>query len=71
MKNFYNNGSDVITIKIEDCTGRRIGQYRFNCEDTKAMMSIFNSIIDKYGINIKLVITDNKSLFEDDKNFKF
>jgi len=52
--NFYSKGNDVITIVQEDFTGRKLQRFRANLNDEDEIARLFQSVIDKYGLNLKI-----------------
>ena len=59
----YSNGSDIITVIQEDFTGRKLQKFRSNAINEEEIAKIFQSVIDKYGLNLKVVKSQaNKSI---------
>jgi hypothetical protein len=52
MSNIYKNGGDIITIKIEDGSRRRVGNWKFSTSNIKLANSILKYIQDKYGFHL-------------------
>lgn len=73
MKSIYNDSSDVITLISEDFTGRKLFKKRSNATDVETIMLIFQSIIDKYGLNIEVTQKKNNKLswLDEDEKFEF
>lgn len=74
MKGRYNNSDDVIRIFNEDCTGRKLFRISAQASDEKALAYAFNSIIDKYGLKLRVTrITEKDKLdfLKADENFSF
>lgn len=46
---------DIIRVINEDCTGRKIMRKTANAEDSQAIKELFNSVIDKYGLDLEVV----------------
>ena len=70
--NVYNGGSDILIVLIEDCTGRKISsKQKVNLDDVESVIRMFKQIIDKYGMNIKLVKTDKLDFIKEDIDFKW
>jgi hypothetical protein len=52
MSNLYHNDGDVITIRIEDSSRRKVGNWKFNTSNIPLANSILKYLQDKYGFNI-------------------
>ena len=63
-RNFYAKGSDVLTVIHEDCTGRKFDKQRANADDADAVSKIFKSVIDKYGLKLKIVNEEPENKLE-------
>lgn len=50
---------DIIRVINEDCTGRKIMRKTANAEDSEAIKELFNSVIDKYGLDLQVVSSKN------------
>ena len=73
-KNIYSRGSDIITVITEDSTGRKIDKKRASSQDELAVAHAFQSIIDKYGLDLKIIHERNQSKaswYEADEEFKW
>jgi hypothetical protein len=74
MKSLYNSGDDVIVVTSEDCTGRKTSKEKVNANDSHSVGRVFQSFIDKYGLNLKIVESiDNGGLkwLDADEEFKW
>jgi hypothetical protein len=73
MNSVYKDSSDVITLISEDFTGRKLFKKRSNANDAETIMLIFQSIIDKYGLNIEVIEKKNNKLswLDEDEKFEF
>ena len=70
--NPYLRGGDVITVVEEDFTGRRLQKLRANSSDEEEIAKIFQSVIDKYALNLKVIKDENKkggSWLDTDESF--
>ena len=50
----WNNSDDVIRIFNEDCTGRKLFKITAHVSDEKEIKRMFNSIIQKYGLKLRV-----------------
>ena len=73
MKNPYNNTGDILVLVTEDCTGRKLNKKKANVNDEEEIIRIFQSFIDKYSLNIKIIVTEDKKKdwAEIDEQFRF
>ena len=74
MGNIFLKGTDIVEVSIKDSTGRKLWQYRTNVDDSKSVYRIFQSVIDKYSLKIRMELTgEDKSLswLDQDLEFKF
>ena len=69
----YNNSNDIVTITSEDFTGRKLLKRRSNASDAESIKNIFQSIIDKYGLDLEIKLKSGSSLswIEKDEEFSF
>lgn len=74
MGNPYLQGSDIIIVSSEDCTGRKLSKQRSNVFDEEAVGKMFQSIIDKYRLGLKVVKAeprDKLKFLKEDEEFKW
>ena len=60
-RRLYNRGSDILVIVNEDCTGKKLSKSRASLEDEESVKNIMQSIIDKYGLNLKVINASNNN----------
>lgn len=56
----YSNG-DIVRIINEDCTGRKIMRKTANADDPESIKDAFNAVIEKYGLDIKIINSSRKA----------
>lgn len=66
----YNNTSDVLTLIVEDYTGRKILKSRTSCGDSKRIAKAIKEVIDKEGLSIFIRVLDNND-YKEIKEEKF
>jgi len=71
MTNVFLRGTDIVEVSIKDSTGRKLWQYRANADDSKSVKNIFQSVVDKYGLRIRIELEEDKSLAWIDKDITF
>jgi hypothetical protein len=64
------DGSDMIFLVVEDCTGRKLMRSKSSANDERAIANMFNSIINKYGMGLR-VIKRAAPLEPDEEEFKW
>jgi len=72
--NAYSGGDDVIRIINEDCTGRKIGRAVAAANDAESVAKVFNAIIRKYGLRLKIERADENDVLKflkADEEFSF
>ena len=70
MKNPYRGGDDILVIKVESCTGKRLSQFKTSTNDSVTIEKVLNAIIEKYGLPIK-VIREKKDWIKADEEFQW
>lgn len=58
---------DIIRVINEDCTGRKIMRKTANAEDSEAVRELFNSVIDKYGLDLQVVSVKTKRIRKEEE----
>ena len=74
MGNQFNDGNDVVELVIKDSTSRRIYVRRVNVSNEQDLISMFNSVLRKYGVKFKIknyVWKDPMPWLKADEDFKF
>lgn len=66
----YGNG-DIIKVINEDCTGRKLMRKTANADDAESVKDAFNSVIEKYGLNIKVQKIDKDNPWKENKDFEW
>ena len=71
--NPYRHSNDIIVVTQEDFTGKKIAKFKSNSQDEEEVAKIFQSIIDKYSMNLKIIKGDgvNKSWLDADEDFQW
>ena len=70
----YKKGTDILVLVNEDCTGRKIARFKCNADDSKEVAKVFQAVIDKYGLPLKIVKSDKKDPLDwlkADEEFRF
>lgn len=70
----WNNSDDIIRISNEDCTGRKLFRAVAQVSDEKEVARVFNSIINKYGLKLRVQKIDSNdalSFLKADEEFRF
>lgn len=67
----YSKGNDVIILTLEDCTGRRLFKYKSNADDGEEVKKMLQSLINKKGLNLKIIDFINENPFKSDEDFEF
>jgi hypothetical protein len=55
----YRKGSCIMSIITEDITGRKEIRQKVNLDDEDSVGKVFKLIIDKYGLNLKIIKSEN------------
>jgi len=73
IERLYRDGGDVIVLSSEDFTGRTLFKYRASSLNEESVLKLFNSIIEKYGLNLVVNIKPSKviDVFKADEEFKW
>lgn len=64
-------GTDMIVLVVEDCTGRKLLKMKAQASDERMIESIFNSVINKYGMGLKIIRAEAPAIIEEEEKFEW
>lgn len=69
--NIYRRGNDILVVITEDCTGKKFSKFKSSLDNEEEVARVFNSVISKYGMKLKVVSTKEKfDWLKEDEEFK-